>query len=238
MRVSVVIPNHNRDISIIRKAIGRMVGVEILEINLGMERSAQRNIGIEQAKGKYILILDSDQVVNDALIHECVDIMEKPWWVGLEQEDIQALYIPEVIIGKDWFTKLRNFERQFYTGTCIDCVRFVRANNCPKFDETMSGPEDADWDLRIKGPRAITKTPLYHIDNITFKDYIKKKAYYSKSMDRFKKKHPQAKVLDIRYRCWGVFVEDGKWKKLLRHPIMTLKLAFLLLVRGIIYLRR
>ena len=46
MIVSVVIPNHNRDISLVRKAIGRMVGVEILEINLGMERSAQRNIGI------------------------------------------------------------------------------------------------------------------------------------------------------------------------------------------------
>ena len=174
------------------------------------------------------MILDSDQVVNDALIYECVKTME-------ENPHCVALYIPEVIVGRDWFTKLRNFERQFYTGTCIDCVRFIRASHCPKFDETMSGPEDADWDLRVIGNKSITKTPLYHMDNITFKDYIRKKAYYTKSMRAFEKKWPYAKVLDIRYRCWGVFVERGKWKMLLRHPIMTLKLAFLLLVRGIIY---
>jgi len=228
MRVSVVIPNNGRDISQIRESIGDMVGVEILEIDVGMERSAQRNIGIEQAKGRYIFILDSDQVPTQELIMECVSIME-------DNPDVVGVYIPEHIVGDDWFTRLRYFERQFYTGTLVDCVRFVRANNCPKFDESMSGPEDADWDLRIKGLKVIAKNPLYHMDDVSFKNYIKKKAYYSKSMDRFKKKHPQAKVLDFKYRCWTVFTERGKWKILLRHPAMTLKLIFLLLVRGIIY---
>lgn len=230
MRVSVVIPNSGRDISSIKRSIGNMIGVEIIEIDTGKERSEQRNMGIGVATGECIFILDSDQLPIDTLIYECVDIMEK-------NPLCQGIYIPEVIIGRDWFSKLRNFERQFYTGTCIDVVRFVRWP-CPVFDETMSGPEDADFDLRITGQKLTSKTPLYHFDNITLKDYISKKAYYTKSMRKFEAKHPGAKVLDFRYRCFGVFVEGGKWKKLLRHPVMTIKLAFLLLIRGIIYLRR
>jgi len=231
MRVSIVIPNNGRDITPIKCAIGNMVGVEILEIDLGMERSQQRNIGIEQAKGKYIFILDSDQLPTDTLILECVDIMEN-------NHLCQGIYIPEVIIGRDWFSRLRNFERQFYTGTAIDCVRFVRSNNCPPFDSELSGPEDADWDLRIKGPKLISKNPLYHFDNITLKEYIAKKTYYTKSMHKFEEKHPDAKVLELKYRCWSVFVEDGKWKKLLRHPIATLMIIGLLLIRGIIYIKQ
>jgi glycosyltransferase involved in cell wall biosynthesis len=219
---SVIIPNNNRDISFIREAL-RNCDVEIIEVNLGRERSYQRNQGIIQAEGKYILMLDSDQVPDEKLIDDCVAIMEA-------NPECQGLYIPEIIIGDNFFTRLRNYERQFYTGTAVDCVRFVR-NPCPLFDETMSGPEDADWDLRITGLKLISNEPLYHFDNITFKEYVKKKSYYTKSMKRFREKHPKAKVLDLFYRCFWVFFEKRR-----RIRPLFICLMFLIFIRGVIYL--
>ena len=182
MLISVVVPNNGRDISAIKECVKNMAGVELIEVDLGFERSVQRNIGIDQARGEYILILDSDQVVTPALLYECVETMR-------ENPDVAGLYIPEQIIGKDWFTRLRNFERRFYTGTVIDCVRFVR-RPCLAFDVDITGPEDADWDIRIGGKRMITNFPLYHHDNITLMDYIKKKSYYVPGQKVFADKHP------------------------------------------------
>lgn len=231
MKVSIIVPNHGRDISAIRKVADKMPEVELLEVDLGLERSAQRNIGICSATGDYIFVLDSDQVPTKALIYECMNIMER-------NPGCNGIYIPEIIRGDDWFTKLRNYERQFYTGTCIDCVRFVRAKICPLFDESMSGPEDADFDLRIPPIKLTSRYPLYHDDHVSFREYLKKKSYYTKSMRKFLENNPDAKVLRWWYRIFGVFMENGKWMKLLRHPVMAFKLYLLIFIRGIIYLKK
>jgi len=231
MKVSIIIPNHGRDISATIQAVKDLKDVELLEVDLLKERSVQRNRGIKEAKGKYIFMLDSDQVPTKALVLECIYIMEA-------YPACQGIYIPEIIVGADWFTRLRRFERQFYTSTPIDVVRFVRASNCPKFDETLTGPEDADWDLRIKGEKRQSKNSLYHHDNINLRDYIGKKSYYTRSMSKFLEKNPDAKVLKAWYRIFGVFMENGKWRQLAKHPIMAFKLYLLIFIRGIIYLRK
>lgn len=232
IKVSVVVPNHGRDISAIREVTDYMSEyVELIEVDVGKERSAQRNIGIEKAKGEFIFVLDSDQVPSTILIDECLDIMKK-------NPGCNGIFIPETIRGDDWFTRLRNFERQFYTGTCIDVVRFVRKSICPMFDDSMSGPEDADWDLRIPPIKLTSTNDLYHDDNISLFTYLKKKAYYTKSMNRFQELHPDARVLKAWYRVFGVFLEHGKWKRLLKHPFMAIKLYLLILARAIIYLRK
>jgi glycosyltransferase involved in cell wall biosynthesis len=222
--VSVIVPNHNRDLTILKNSLPK--GVEFIEVNLGLERSIQRNIGIKQAKGKYILWLDSDQSISYCLIDKCVKLMEMGY---------SAIYIPEIIVVKSFFGKIRKFEREFYVGTAIDCVRFLRKDICPLFDETLNGPEDSDFDRRVPGFRAIAKNVLYHHDDIGFLEYCRKKAYYTKSMKRFAEKWPNDKCLNIWWRCFGVFVEKGKWKKLLRHPVLSIGILFILLVRGVIY---
>ncbi len=200
---------------------------EVIVVDEGYERSKQRNIGIMRAKGDYLLFLDADQFISKTLLGEAVKLFS----IGYD-----ALYIPEIIVTAGWFGNLRNWERQFYNATEIDCVRFVKAENCPRFDETMNGPEDSDFDKTVGGIRRITSSPFYHRDNVTLIRYMQKKAYYSRSMKRYAAKWPNAKVLDLKWRCFGVFLEYGKYKELLKHPIKTIEVYLLIFVRGLIYL--
>jgi len=209
-------------------AMSTYTNIEIICIDEGLERSKQRNIGLRKAQGEFICYLDDDQYVSPELIHECVSM---PSWV-------QAVYIPEIITDTSWFGKFRNWERKFYTGTPVDCVRFFRSKGCPMFDETMTGPEDADFDRQILGSKEISNNPLYHDDKATVFAYLKKKKYYAQSMEAFRKKWPDALVLKAWYRCFWIFVEKGKWKMLLRRLDYTFILFLLLFVRGLIYICR
>lgn len=229
MRTSVVVANHGRDLTTLKKSLPR--NVEFIEVNLGMERSAQRNIGIQRATGDIILWLDSDQSISPYLIEEIEHLFSMGY---------RALYIPEIIIAKSLFGKVRAFERTFYTGTAIDVPRAVCKKICPLFDETLHGPEDADFGQVIKRRTSMIRTTervLYHHDDISPVEYFRKKSYYAKSLRRYKEKWPNDKCLDAKYRCFTVFVEKGKWKKLLCHPILTIGVLVILMMRTVIYLR-
>jgi len=228
--VSIIIPVRRKEnISGLMMALTKStyMNFEIIIVDRGKERSEQRNIGIGQAKGKYLLILDSDQHPSPCLIEECIRLS----WT------YDALYIREKIMTKGLFGYIRNWERWFYTGGPIDVVRWVKRQGCPLFDPKQSGPEDSDWDRRVKGNRATTKNVFFHYENVNLGAYLKKKAYYSKSMSRFAKRNPGDKILDWRWRCFGVFLEDDKWKRFLSRPDLALAVLFLIFLRGIVYVK-
>lgn len=231
--VSIVIPTTPKETKMVDKCVRAIEdslydNVEIIVVNEGRERSYQRNSGIKRAKGEYILYLDSDQYVTPELIGECV---------SLANCGVTALYIPERIITKGFFGYLRNWERQFYTGTPIDCVRFFKKECCPLFDESLNGPEDADHDRRVDGWRAVTTKYLEHEDNVTLMNFLKKKAYYSKSMSKYAQKNPNDKCLNFWWRCFLVYFENGKWQRVLRRPDLFILVMILVFVRGIIFLK-
>jgi len=228
LKVSVIIPTHRgRDLTKTIDSIKKSTynNIEIIIVDENKERSEQRNIGIDRAKGDYLLLLDSDQSISPKLIEECVELMNKA----------DAVYIPEVIVADGIFAIIRRWEREFYNGTVVDVVRFVRAKGCPKFDLTMSGPEDSDWDRRVPGKRVISINHLFHDDSITPYDYFNKKVYYTKSMKKFAAKNPNDKCLNFWYRCFWVFLEKGKWLKVVRRPHLFICVMGIILIRGIIY---
>lgn len=207
--------------------------------NFGPERSAQRNYGAKVAKGKYVLFLDADMILSNKLIEDCVK--------QCEDKGAIALYIPELITGNSFWSRVRNFERSFYNATCIDCVRFIDREKFLQidgFDETLTGPEDWDFDRRIKalGSIDMANSCIYHNEaKFNLGKYLDKKAYYSQSFPQYIKKWGRddsiiKKQLGATYRLWGVFVENGKWKKLLMHPILTLGMYFLRILVGMKYL--
>ena len=112
----------------------------------GPERSAQRNYGmIEKSRGKYVMYVDADMLLSPHLIESCLN--------EIKSKGLSALHIPEIVLGKTYFSKVRRFERVFYNGTCIDGARFFLKKafvSAGGFDENMSGPEDWDLDKKIK----------------------------------------------------------------------------------------
>jgi glycosyltransferase involved in cell wall biosynthesis len=229
MKFSIVVANHGRDLTELKKSIPCDEDVELIVIDEGKERSWQRNKGIKKAKGDAILLLDSDQSISPDLIAEARELL---------QSGYNALYIPEIIVADGFFAKVRRFEREFYTGTRVDVPRIVMRKGCPLFDLSMSGPEDSDWGNRMKGPIGVTKNVLYHHDQISLREYLKKKKYYAKSMECYRRKWPDDPVLQFRYRCWTIFTEKGKWRKLIRHPILAFSIFIIIILRGIIYVKR
>ena len=206
----------------------------------GNERSAQRNHGAKVAHGIYLIYLDADMTLSPTVIEECVG--------KCECDHFDALYIPEHIIGDGFWIKVRDFERSFYTGTIVDAVRFVRRGlflQIGGFDEALIGPEDWDFDRRIRkiGRTGVTNVSLYHNEGIfSMKRYLKKKTYYTDGIQKYIDKWGSndietSKQIGIRYRLVGVFVEKGKWKKLMTHPLFALGMYFLRLRVAICYLR-
>lgn len=206
------------------------------------ERSAQRNLGVKHSSGKYILYLDADMILSREVIRECVEKMERG-------ADLAGLYIPEKIVGSGFWGTIRDFERSFYNGTVIDAARFLRKDKFLKaggFDETLYACEDWDLDKRLKalGKLGIAKNPLYHNEtDFNLRKYLKKKKYYSKNInvyiEKWGKNDPDVKKqFGFYYRFFKVFTENGKWKKLLRHPILASGMYFLRFLVGMKFLTK
>lgn len=96
--------------------------------NKGPERSAQRNYGMKMARGKYLMYLDADMILSPIVIEKAVEKLSPVSNIQCPVSTIPpvALYIPEVILGNSYWSKVRRFERSFYDGTVIDCARFVK----------------------------------------------------------------------------------------------------------------
>lgn len=199
--------------------------VEIIVVDEGRERSYQRNFGIKKAQGEYLIWIDSDMRLHPNLLEDCVKKIEGH----------VAVYIPERIVTEGFFGKLRDWERQFYNGTLVDVVRFIRTKDCPLFDETLHGVEDSDWERQIEPKNFVTSDyPFYHHDKVNLIKYLKKKAYYARSLNQYRRKNPDDRLLTFKYRCFDIFVQDGKWKRLLSKPHYAFLVACLLFARGII----
>lgn len=203
----------------------------------GPERSAQRNLGWRKARGEWVVILDADMILPPETVTEMLAV-----------ETGDAYWVPEVRTGSGIRVKARNFERSFYDGTCIDALRLFRRSVLEAtggYDENLiAGPEDWELDIRVLATGAkcaVLKNHLIHNERrLTFRRMLEKKAYYTKSFAAYRQKwrgHPAVKrQFSPFYRFIGVFVENGKWRKVLRHPILFAVTMFERLAVGVVYL--
>jgi glycosyltransferase involved in cell wall biosynthesis len=202
---------------------------------LGPERSAQRNAGVAAARAPFVLYLDADMRLAPNVIAECLALVET-------LPDTVGIYIPEIVVGTGYWIRVRNFERSFYDATVIDAVRFIRRDAFMElggFDLSLCGPEDWDLDrrLRERGALRLITAPLHHDEGaFDLRRYIRKKAYYARSFEAYRRKWGNdavvRKQLGFWYRFVGVFVEQEKWRRLLRHPRLVCGMYFLRVLVG------
>jgi len=69
---------------------------------------------------------------------------------------------------------------------------------------------------------------------------LAKKGYYAESLSRYANKWNYdkdiRKQLGLYYRFIGVFIEQGKWKRLVIHPLLTIGMYFLRILVGLRFL--
>lgn len=209
----------------------------------------QRNIGAEKASGKYLVFLDHDMEMSENLLR---NFAEKTL---ITDNNIDAWYVPEKIIGKGLlWNRIRNFERSFYDSTVIDAARIIKKekfNASEKYDiKLSSGPADWDLDIQLKEMGCkfgIIDECVYHHEECLslWKYLIKKKRYVSGSLvyqEKWKKRNEKLyneiikKQYSPYYRLIVVFIENGKWKKVIRNFHLYIIAVFIKLFVGIIYL--
>ena len=242
------------------KKIAADLGAIVLD--KGPERSAQRNLGWRTAKNDWVIVLDADMILPKETVEEILEKTGEAESLPLQNKDLEkssdsrgrdssapkAYWIPEVRTGTGFRVKARNFERSFYDGTCIDALRLFHRRVLEAtggYDENLiAGPEDWELDIRVLATGAkceVLKHNLIHNEKkLSFRRMLEKKAYYSKSMAAYRAKwpdHPAVKrQFSPYYRFCGVFIEKGKWKKILRHPILFAGVLFERFSVGVTYL--
>lgn len=204
------------------------------------KRGAQVNLGAEMSQGDILFFPDADMTFDKDLIENAVS--------KIKTHD--ALFVPEKISGTGFFRQIRAFERDFYTMTCIDAPRFVNKNiftSINGFDEKNISFGADDWDLSRKLSTAttrfgLTRSKIHHHESLLHvSTYIKKKLAYSGSINSYIKKWGKndeiiKKQFGIRYRFLTVFIENGKWKKLLKKPHLAISMYILRGLIGLLYL--
>lgn len=209
--------------------------------NLGPERCEQRNFGISQSQGPIVLYVDADMALSPEVVAQCVSAFD-------QNPDVVGLYIPERVVGRGFWIKVRDHERSFYDATPIDAVRAIRRRTFDEvggFDVDLTGVEDWDFDIRVRhtGKTRSIEAPVFHNENgFHLKTYLNKKSYYGKSFDSYRSKwgiseERVSRQFDFFYRYLIVFVENQKYVRLLAHPILTMGMYYLRVAVGLSYLR-
>lgn len=218
----IVVDNNSRDET---KAIARSFTEQVY--TKAPERSAQRNYGVQMAKGEFVLIIDSDMELTSDVVSACVEKMQSTNSVGA--------IIPEESFGIGFWAQCKKLERSFYVGVdWIESARFftrevyLRAGG---YDESMVSGEDWDLSRRVQQLGPITRIDEYIMHNegaLKLTRTLRKKYYYaqriSQYMDKAKGSSELSSQTSIAQR-YLIFFRDPK--KMLRNPLISAGMLYM-----------
>lgn len=199
--------------------------------NFGPERSAQRNFGAKKSEGKYLLFLDADMELSPKVTEDCVKVATF--------DKVSAIVVPEESIAENFWGRVKAYERSFYNekgDSTTDAARFFLRDvffEAGGYDENITGPEDWDLPETIKNlgyKIGRSKEKIYHHEQeISLQGLFKKKFYYGLSAHKYLRKQKVA-VFSPKtvYFLRPTFYKS--WKKLVKHPFLSLLLFFMLFV--------
>ena len=190
----------------------------------GPERSAQRNLGIERAKGSWVLWIDADMELPPAIIERAVE-------VALDEE-ADGVFVPEVTVGDGYWTACRALERS----CCVEEIlvqspRLVRRDYLRRtggFLESLSGTEDAELRTRMiaDGCRlAWIPDLIVHDEGRMSLGFIwSKRYYYGRGLKEYRAEHPGA-LSEQAGSAVGAYRRH--WRRLAAKPTVAAGVVFL-----------
>lgn len=223
------------------KQIAKEMKVKVLD--KGSERSTQRNYGVKYSKGKYLMILDADMVLEKDVVEECVRFAQKDSSIG-------EVVIPEESKGDRFWERVKTYERSFYSlkgDDIIEASRFFTREAFDKvggFDEAITGPEDWDFPEAVKKAGfkvGRIKSKIYHFERIQSLWILAKKKYYYALKSHIYLRKNSISVFNPKtiYFLRPVFYRN--WRVLFKHPLLTLGMLIMLTIEqlagGIGYLK-
>jgi len=231
----------------------------------GPERSAQRNFGmINMSSGKYVMFVDADMMLSPSLIESCVGLMEQERLAALHIPEIvlgtgylsrvrrfeRSFYNGTVIDGLRFFSKQAfieagGFDEGMSGPEDWDMDKKIKSIGRVGLAEEAEDTEH--WEMNeviIRGgvhPASCGVAVFHNETEFRLKGYLAKKEYYSQSFDAYIKKWGREdpdirKQLGLYYRFLGVFIENGKWKRMIFHPFLVVGMYFLRFMVGIKFL--
>ncbi|MDA8358078.1 MAG: glycosyltransferase [Actinomycetota bacterium] len=169
-------------------------------LDMGPERSAQRNHGARSFPAEIVGFVDADMILQPTVVEEVVAAL---------RSGAGSVIVPERTVGSGFWVEVRAFERSFYDGSdAIEAARFFRWDVFDRtggFDEQLTGPED--WDLsesaRQLAPVVRTMAVIEHDEGtISYLDACRKKAYYAEGVRRYLAKRGVAALRQASRRPW------------------------------------
>lgn len=147
--------------------------------NYRPERSAQRNFGVSQANGEFVLMIDSDMELSPDVVQDCIDVMcYKP--------QTRGVIIPEESFGKGFWARCKQLERSFYhNNNAIEAARFFAKSTFESvggYDETMVSGEDWDLSSKVRNLGRIERVTsvIHHNEgHLRLSNSLQKKYYYA-----------------------------------------------------------
>ena len=113
-------------------------------ITLEGERTKAKNHGLRICRGRYICFIDSDMILGERVIEQCVESCKG---------NVAGVIIPERSIGKGFWVEVRDFERSLYSGSKIESARFFDRDIALKaggFDESVIAYEESTLPQKIE----------------------------------------------------------------------------------------
>jgi len=161
-------------------------------VQAGPERAAQRNLGIQRARGEWVLWIDADMELPPEVVERALAAAHAATAIGV--------FIPEATTGTGFWTACRALERRCYHGEPrIEAPRLLRTaalRDLGGFDEQLAGTEDAELRTRLLArgaPLAWADTLiLHHEGRLTLTGVARKRFYYGKGIPAYRHAHPGA----------------------------------------------
>jgi len=207
----IVVDNHSTDDT---PALARQYADRVLA--RGPERSAQRNHGAREARGTYLLFVDSDMVLDRQVVNQCVEKMETcPSCI--------AVAIPEISVGEGFWAQCKALERSCYVGEeAMEAGRFFAREAFERaggYDEGLAAFEDWELSQRMGANGTICRAtgPIHHMEGrLTLAEAIQTKFYYGRWAGRYLRKHSGTAARRQFAPIRGAYIRH--WRTLIADP--------------------